>query len=153
MIADQDKFGPKGICYGCGPSNEKGLQIKSQWEGDDYVVRFMPQEHHQAFPGAINGGIIGVVFDCHMNWCAAMQLYGDNPQSDFPSTVTSEFSIKLKRPTPFGMELIVKARPVEVKGNVVKVEAEMFAGEKVTAIGSGTFVAIKPGHPAYHRWD
>jgi hypothetical protein len=23
---------------------------------------------------------------------------------------------------------------------------------KVTAIGTGTFVAVKPGHPAYHRW-
>ena len=23
---------------------------------------------------------------------------------------------------------------------------------KITAIGTGTFVAVKPDHPAYHRW-
>jgi hypothetical protein len=28
----------------------------------------------------------------------------------------------------------------------------MTAAGKVTAIGTGTFIAVKPGHPAYHRW-
>ena len=33
------------------------------------------------------------------------------------------------------------------------VEATMTsAAGKVTAIGTGTFVAVKPGHPAYFRW-
>jgi len=32
------------------------------------------------------------------------------------------------------------------------VEAELHAGGKVCATSSGLFVAVKPGHPAYHRW-
>ena len=31
-------------------------------------------------------------------------------------------------------------------------EASLTAGGKVCATLSGTFVAVKPGHPAYHRW-
>ena len=32
------------------------------------------------------------------------------------------------------------------------VEVEVTSGEVVTATGRGTFVAVKPGHPAYDRW-
>ena len=32
------------------------------------------------------------------------------------------------------------------------IEAIMTAVGKVTAIGIGTFVAVKPDHSAYHRW-
>jgi hypothetical protein len=32
------------------------------------------------------------------------------------------------------------------------IEAELLALGKVTATCRGTFVAVKPGHPAYHRW-
>ena len=30
-------------------------------------LKFMPEPHHQAFPGMVNGGIIGTLLDCH-NW-------------------------------------------------------------------------------------
>ena len=32
------------------------------------------------------------------------------------------------------------------------VEGELIAHGKVCATCRGTFVAVKPGHPAYHRW-
>ncbi|MEK7691549.1 MAG: hypothetical protein AAB425_11080 [Bdellovibrionota bacterium] len=32
------------------------------------------------------------------------------------------------------------------------VEAELTAKGKVTASCTGTFVAVKEGHPAFHRW-
>ncbi|MHA1984928.1 MAG: PaaI family thioesterase [Candidatus Hodarchaeales archaeon] len=130
----QDIHGSEGICFGCGPKNEKGLQIKSNWEGDEFVLRFNPKTEHQAFPGAVNGGIIGALFDCHANWCAATTLHKLNPEKDFPSTVTSKFEVKLKRPTPFGVELIVKAKPTEIEGNKVTIEAELIANKNTTAI-------------------
>ncbi len=152
-IAVQDKYGPTGICFGCGPANPKGLRIKSFWEGDDFVLRFTPREEHQAFKGVVNGGIIGTLFDCHCNWCAATELHRRNPDEEFPSTVTSEFHVKLRRPTPYGTELLIKARPVKVDGNKVTVEAEMYANGKVTATCTGVFVSVPKGHPAYHRWQ
>ena len=44
------------------------------------------------------------------------------------------------------------ARIVSAEGDRCEVEGELEAGGKVTATGSGLFVAVKPGHPAYHRW-
>ena len=148
----QDQYGPDGICFGCGPSNPKGLQIKTFVEGDTYIVKFHPKEEHQAFKGVINGGIIGAVFDCHCNWAAAHAIYQKNPVKDFPSTVTAEYKVKLKKPTPFNTELLFKAKVVNIDGSKATVEAELLAGEKVTALCTGVFIAVEPGHPGYHRW-
>ncbi|MHA2339683.1 MAG: PaaI family thioesterase [Candidatus Hodarchaeales archaeon] len=149
----QDIHGPEGTCFGCGPKNEKGLKIKSNWEGEEFVLRFNPKPEHQAFPGAINGGIIGTLFDCHANWCAATTLHKLNPEKDFPSTVTSKFEVKLKHPTPFGVELLIKAKSTEIKGNKITIEAELIANEKITAKFIGVFVAVGQDHPGFYRWD
>lgn len=151
-LAAQERYAPHAICFGCGPANAKGLRIRSRWEGDDFVMRFTPREEHQAFPGVINGGILGTLLDCHSNWCATTTLMRERGLDEAPTTVTADFHVKLKRPTPAGVELLVKARPVSVEGDKVVVDAEIVADDKVTASCRGTFVAVKPGHPAYHRW-
>jgi len=151
--AVQDQWAPNGICFGCGPANPQGLQIKSHWEGDKLVARWRAQPHHQAFPGVLNGGICGALLDCHSNWCAATTIMKERGIADHaPTTVTAEFHVKLKRPTPADAEILLTARPTKIEGDVVTVEAEMSANGKVTATCTGVFVAVKPGHPAYHRW-
>ena len=47
----QERFAPHNACFGCGPSNPKGLRIRSFEEGDHLVARWRAEEHHQAFPG------------------------------------------------------------------------------------------------------
>ena len=63
----QDTYAPHNACFGCGAANEQGLRIKSHVEGDEVVARWRPEPHHQAFPGVLNGGIIGTLLDCHSN--------------------------------------------------------------------------------------
>src|SRR5512133_3075936 len=53
----QDRYAPHNRCFGCGPSNPKGLRIKSFVEGEEVVCAWHPEEHHEAFPGMLNGGI------------------------------------------------------------------------------------------------
>ncbi len=151
--AVQDIHAPNGTCFGCGPKNEKGLQIKSYWEGEHLILRYKPKKHHAAFHSVLNGGIIATLLDCHMNWCAATTLYKMNPEEEFPSTVTAELQVKYKRPTPLDAEVFIKAWTVEVNENKVTVEATLMAEGKITAKGRGVFVAVKEGHPAFHRWD
>ena len=67
-------------------------------------------------------------------------------------TVTADFYVKLLRPTPSDALITLKARVVESTDDRAVVEAELIAGEKVCATCRGTFVAVKEGHPAYHRW-
>ena len=70
----QERFAPQNICFGCGPANAKGLRIRSFEEGDHLVATWTPEAHHQAFPGVLNGGIVGALLDCHSNWAATMAL-------------------------------------------------------------------------------
>ena len=67
-------------------------------------------------------------------------------------TVTANYAIKLKRPTPFDATIYLKARVVESTDTSATVEAELIADDKVCATCRGLFVAVKEGHPAYHRW-
>ncbi|HEU4580432.1 MAG TPA: PaaI family thioesterase [Polyangiaceae bacterium] len=148
----QDRYAPHNACFGCGPANAQGLQLKSFVDADAVVATFVPQEHHQAFPGVVNGGIIGALLDCHSNWTAAYTLMQQGGLDAPPCTVTADFHVKLRAPTPLGPELRLEARPVQISEDRCTVDAELSAGGKVTATCRGTFVAVKPGHPAYHRW-
>jgi acyl-coenzyme A thioesterase PaaI-like protein len=67
-------------------------------------------------------------------------------------TVTADFHVKLLRPTPADEVIHLKAHVVDSKEDRATVEAELIAGGKVCATCRGTFVAVKEGHPAYHRW-
>ncbi|HSA92194.1 MAG TPA: PaaI family thioesterase, partial [Terriglobales bacterium] len=98
----QETYSPRGICFGCGPANEKGLRIRS-FVGEktgEVVAEWTPEPHHQAFPGMLNGGIIGSLLDCHSNWTAAWYLMRQAGASSPPCTVTADYAIRLLRPTP-----------------------------------------------------
>ncbi|DAC67317.1 TPA: PaaI family thioesterase, partial [Candidatus Thalassarchaeaceae archaeon] len=100
QLSVQEKYAPNSICFGCGPANEKGLQIRSFRTDNGLEMIFETKKEHQAFPGIINGGIISTLLDCHGNWAATMALMDENEDENPPCTVTATFSLKLRRPTP-----------------------------------------------------
>jgi acyl-coenzyme A thioesterase PaaI-like protein len=147
----QERYAPHNACFGCGPSNSQGLRIRSIVEGELVVAEWTPAEHHQAFPGVLNGGIIGTLLDCHCNWTATYLLM-KQAGAELPEyTVTSEYTIKLKRPTPIA-PLRLEARPVELKEDRATIEGTLISGGKVTATCRGLFIRVKKDHPAYKRW-
>ena len=149
----QETYALEGMCFGCGPKNDKGLRIRSFAEDDNACVcRWRPQAHHLAFPGALNGGICATLLDCHSNWTTAWHLMRKLGAAYPPSTATAELAVKLLRPTPMDDELIVRGRVVESSLNRAVVEAQLEAKGKVTVTSSAVFVAVKEGHPAFHRW-
>jgi acyl-coenzyme A thioesterase PaaI-like protein len=148
----QDRYAPQGRCFGCGPSNERGLRIKSRLEGDVFVASWKPERHHEAFEGMLSGGIIGTLLDCHSNWAAAHHLMTGAGNGRLPCTVTSEFHVRLLRPTPTADVVNLQARVVEASADRATVEATLTAGGKVTATCRGVFVAVREGHPAFGRW-
>lgn len=148
----QERYAPHNACFGCGPANDKGLRVRSFVEGEGLVARWWPQPHHEAFPGVLNGGIIGALLDCHCNWTAAWRLMVLQGLSSPPCTVTADYSVTLKRPCPTDVELALSAKVVTVDGDRCEVEGVLEAAGKVRALCRGTFVAVQAGHPAYHRW-
>lgn len=153
----QDRFAPQNRCFGCGPANEKGLRLKSRvgpnWETDGEVLcDWQPEAHHEAFTGMLNGGIIGALLDCHSNWTAAQHLMRKAGAELPPCTVTADFHVKLRKPTPSNAPVHLSARVVESEGDRATVEATLSSGGVVTATCRGLFVAVREGHPAFHRW-
>lgn len=154
-ISVQERYAPTNRCFGCGPANEKGLRIRSVpsgGDGDELVCTWRPEAHHEAFPGMLNGGIVGSLLDCHSNWTAAHHLMRARGLDAPPCTVTADFHVTLRRPTPTNGDVTLKAHVVSSEGDRVVIEATLEANGKVTSTCRGTFVAVREGHPAYHRW-
>jgi acyl-coenzyme A thioesterase PaaI-like protein len=148
----QEKYAPNNACFGCGPANRDGLHIRSFVRGEEVVAEWTPEQRYEAFPGVLNGGIIGALLDCHCNWTAAWHLMRASGLEHPPCTVTADYAIKLLRPTPTDGPVSLGARIVELSGNRATVEGTLTAAGKVCATCLGTFVAVKEGHPAFHRW-
>ena len=151
----QERFAPAGRCFGCGPANPAGLHIGSRPDAADpsvLVAEYRPRPEDEAFAGVVNGGILGTLLDCHANWTAAWNLMRARGLDRPPTTVTLEFSIRMRRPTPSDAPIHLRSRVVEGGEDRVTVKVEISSAGVVTATGSGTFVAVKPGHPAFDRW-
>jgi acyl-coenzyme A thioesterase PaaI-like protein len=148
----QETYAPNMKCFGCGPANDKGLHVRSFANSDEVVAQWQAATEYEAFPGMLSGGIIGTLLDCHCNWTAAHHLMKRSGLDKPPCTVTADYSITLKRPTPTDQPIRLTARVVESTDDRAIVEGELIAHDRVTATCRGTFVAVKPGHPAYHRW-
>jgi len=151
----QERFAPAGRCFGCGPANPVGLHVASRPSDGDpaiLVARFVPLPEHEAFTGVVNGGILGTLLDCHANWTAAWHLMRARGVDRPPTTVTLDYAIRMRRPTPSDRPIELRAWVVESSDDRATVEAEISSGDTVTATGRGTFVAVRPDHPAYDRW-
>ena len=154
-LSVQERFAPESSCYGCGPTNEQGLRIRSfplDEEPDALVCEWSPSQYHAAYSTFLNGGVIGALFDCHSNWTATLHLMRRDGLECPPCTVTADFHVRFKRPTPMDGSVRLEARVAASDGPRVEVEATLSSHGKITVTCRGTFIAVKPGHPAYHRW-
>ncbi|NHN54488.1 PaaI family thioesterase [Calidifontibacter sp. DB0510] len=126
-------------CYGCGRLNADGLHVQSRWESDESVARHTPDDKYIAIPGFVYGGLLASLIDCHGTGTAALAAYraaGREPGTQPPLRfVTASLQVDFLAPTPLGVELVLRARPVEVKERKVVSEIELFAGDQVTVRG------------------
>lgn len=148
----QEEYAPHNECFGCGPANPAGVHVRSFVSGDEVVAEWMPEKKYEAFPGVLNGGIIGTLLDCHCNWTAAWHLMKKSGADRPPCTVTADYAIKLLRPTPTNGPVQLSAKVVESQGARAVVEGTLSGAGKICATCRGTFVAVEEGHPAFHRW-
>lgn len=106
------------LCYGCGAANAAGLHIKSYWDGDEGVCTFQPAAHHMAGPRHIvNGGIIGLIVDCHAVCTAIADAYKQQgrPIGSEPMIWYATGSLKMDylRPTPIDHPIKLRAKILE----------------------------------------
>lgn len=132
-------------CYGCGRMNEHGHRIKTRWDGEETVTRFVPQPYHTAIPGFVYGGLIASLIDCHGTGTAAMAAYraaGRSMDSEPPFRyVTASLHVNYLRPTPIGVPLEVRGQVKEIGARKVVVTATLSAEGQICA--TGEIVAVQ----------
>jgi acyl-coenzyme A thioesterase PaaI-like protein len=138
--AFQDQYKDEySVCYGCGRLNPHGHQVKSYWEGEESVCRFMPQPYHTAIAGYVYGGLIASVVDCHGTGTAAAAAFraagrpmGTEPDFRF---VTASLHVDYLKPTPIDAPMELRARVEEIKGRKVAVSVTVTSKGQVRARG------------------
>ena len=133
------------VCYGCGRLNSHGHQIKSYWDGEESVCRFMPQPYHTAIAGYVYGGLIASVVDCHATGTAAAAAFradgrpmGTEPDFRF---VTTSLHVDYLKPTPIDAPMELRARVEEIKGR--KVTLSVTVSSKGQMRARGRVVAVQ----------
>ena len=135
-------------CFGCGPENRHGLQLKSHWDLDgSSIASFRPAPHHTAAPTHfVNGGIIATLIDCHCVCTAMADTYrregrgvGESPTIMY---ATASMDVRYRRPTPIGATLQLRAWVKDVDGDRTTVDCALVAQDKVCAEGSVTAVRV-----------
>ena len=137
-------------CYGCGRLNEHGHQLKTRWEGvpgERTVTRFTPRPEHTAMPGFVYGGLVASIIDCSGTGSAALagtREAGLDLEADGALRfVTGTLEVRYHRPTPMGVELVVRGTIEEVKGRKVTVGLTVQAGEDGEEVASGRVIALR----------
>lgn len=147
MKAFQDYYpDDSSYCYGCGRLNEKGLQIKSTWDGEQSVARFVPRPEHMAIPGYVYGGLLASLIDCHgTGTAAAATARAENREIDSEPAirfVTGSLKVDYLRPTPLGPELELRGTVREIKPRKVVVAIDLLADGEVCVRGEVTAVRL-----------
>ena len=129
-------------CWGCGKNNTHGLQLKSYWEDEETVATFIPQEHHLAFPGILNGGIISTIIDCHGTGTAHAAAQKMSDADENIMYVTASLFVKFRRPTPLDKPVTLRARVKEVDGKRITVSCSLYSGDTICATGEVVTVGV-----------
>ncbi len=121
-------------CFGCGAWNDRGLRIKSFWDGDESVCVFEPQSHHAAMPpDVMNGGIIASVIDCHSVCTAIADAYrlegrevGEGPKIWY---ATGSLRVNYRLPTPIAGPITVRSKITESSRKKTVLSVQLFSFE------------------------
>lgn len=149
MKAIQDYYAENySHCYGCGPGNPKGMQIKSYPDGEQTVCRYTPGIYYTGgFPDSLYGGILASLIDCHAaatasyaKLCEQGLVLGDVPS---PRFVTASLKVDYLKPAPSGREVELRGRAVEIKNRKITVHVTLSVDGDVKVKGEVLMIQLR----------
>lgn len=126
----------RDTCFGCGPANANGLQLKFALSpgGKSYICKFELGSSFVGPPGHAHGGIIATILD---------EAMGKANKLKSKVALTRRMEVEYLRPVPLGQPLEVEGRNSRVTGRALFNSAELRdASGKVLARSRGKFLAI-----------
>ena len=124
-------------CFGCGPENETGLQLKFKLneESQRFVCKFKLPARFEGPPSHAHGGIIATILDEAMGKVSKLRNI---------IAVTGQMSITYIRPVPLGKPLITEGWEVSVRGRSTTASPRFATPSEVLAQSTGVFIEIDP---------
>lgn len=146
-LSIQDRLFPDMACFGCGPANPKGLQLKSFVAEGVITARFMPWPEHDNGLGYLNGGIISTLLDCHSAAAvlheADQRGWGPLPGAQL-AYVTAGLDVRYLRPAPLHEPVELRAMLRSVDEPEITVDAELWWDGKVRASAGALWKRWRP---------
>jgi acyl-coenzyme A thioesterase PaaI-like protein len=144
----QERYFPELPCFGCGPANERGLQLRSYAAEDDLVrAEFTPWPEHDNGLGFLNGGIIATVLDCHsaaaVTHEAHLRGWPPLPGAALPF-VTAGLDVRYLRPAPLSEAVSLLARVTASTESEITADVWLEWDGKERASASATWKRWRP---------
>ena len=98
-----------GHCFGCGPLNDEGLQLKFVSGPEGSVAEFVVPPRYQSWAGMAHGGVVALLLDEAVGWAA---WHAGHPG------VTGRLQVSFRRPLKLG-------EPVRIVGKVENVRRSL----------------------------
>lgn len=145
VTAIQDHI-PHNHCYGCGPENPDGMQIKSYWDGTESTCTYLPRPEQCAGPTQyLYGGTIASLIDCH-SVCTSIANYYQRDGFEIGEgpaiwCVTGGLDVRYLKPTLIDRPVELSAKISECTEKKTVLECTLSSDGVVTA--EGKVVAIR----------
>ena len=113
-------------CLLCGLENPIGLKLAFYEDEDNrVVVRYVPKEEHQGYPGILHGGIACALLD---------ETIGRTLVRDDIWAMTVELNVRFRKPIPLG-------EPLTVVGEMARLRSRMMEGKGKVILADGSIAA------------
>ena len=148
-LSIQQRLYPQAVCFGCGPINTKGLQLRSYAIDGVIAATFEPSPEHDNGLGYLNGGIISTLLDCHS--AAAVLLEAEEqgwralPGAAMPF-VTAGLDVRFLRPAPLFEAVELRAAVLRATEQEITAEVQLVADGKTRACALASWRRWRPRH-------
>jgi acyl-coenzyme A thioesterase PaaI-like protein len=134
-------FPDDGGCFGCSPSNPRGLGLRFRRIGEEVHVRYAIPDGFHGAPGIAHGGIVAALLDEVS--CALVAFVLDR------RVVTGELTVRYEQPVPVETPLDLVARTASRQHpRYAVIEGEVWHDGARLARSSGKFFYQARLHPA-----
>lgn len=143
---------PGNVCFGCGTNNPEGLHIKSYWQGDKSVCKWLPEEKYHGWANLLNGGILATLIDCHCMGTAMAYAYKVekrelNSQPEY-RYATGTLTVKYLKPTSNNHLVELSTTVIEMKGRKTIMHCEVYSQGVKTAEAEVIAIRVFDGNQA-----
>ena len=128
----QDQLIPEVRCFGCGPANPDGLQLKTVQDGEYIVGEWSPKPHHESILGILSSGIIASLLDGYVESGAALDVLDGGCGTGLCAPVLAPYARRLTG-VDLSTGMLAKARQCQLYGELVEAELTAYLQRRENA--------------------